>query len=40
MMDTRQELERADETLKKLERHYAAVCAAFQEELAKGRSVA
>ena len=38
MMGVSQELGGAEEVLSKLERHYAAVCAAFQEELAKGRS--
>ena len=40
MMGGRGELERADETLKKLERHYADACAAFQDEIGKGRAVA
>jgi HPt (histidine-containing phosphotransfer) domain-containing protein len=40
MMGASQELERADETLKKLERHYADVCAAFQDEISKGRAAA
>ena len=40
MMGARGELERADETLKKLERHYADACAAFQDEIGKGRAVA
>ena len=40
MMGARGELERADETLKKLERHYADACAAFQDEISKGRAAA
>ncbi len=40
MMGARGELERADETLKKLERHYADACAAFQDEIGKGRAAA
>jgi len=40
MMGARQELERADETFKKLERHYAGACAAFQDEISKGRAAA
>ena len=40
MMGVRGELERADETLKKLERHYADACAAFQAEISKGRAAA
>ncbi len=40
MMGAGQELERADEALKKLERHYAAACDAFQDELTKGRATA
>jgi PAS domain S-box-containing protein len=40
MMGARQELERADETFKKLERHYADACAAFQDEISKGRAAA
>jgi HPt (histidine-containing phosphotransfer) domain-containing protein len=40
MMGARGELERADETVKKLERHYADVCAAFQDEISKGRAAA
>lgn len=38
MMGARQELERADETLRKLERHYAAAYAAFQDEINKRRA--
>lgn len=40
MMGARGELERADETLKKLERHYTDACAAFQDETGKGRAAA
>ena len=40
MMGTRQELECADETFKRLERHYTAACAAFQDEIRKGRAAA
>jgi CheY-like chemotaxis protein/HPt (histidine-containing phosphotransfer) domain-containing protein len=40
MMGARGEVERADETLKKLERHYADACAAFQDEIGKGRAAA
>ncbi len=40
MMGARGELERADETFKKLERHYADACAAFQDEIGKGRAAA
>ncbi|MBI5672194.1 MAG: Hpt domain-containing protein [Nitrospirae bacterium] len=40
MMGARGESERADETLKKLERHYADACAAFQDEIGKGRAAA
>ena len=40
MMGAGQELGRADEMLNKLERHYAAACAAFQGELSKGRTAA
>jgi len=40
MMGARGELERADETLKKLERHYADACAAFQDEIGKGKAAA
>jgi len=40
MMGARGELERADETLKKLERHYTDACAAFQDEIGKGRAAA
>ena len=40
MMGARGELERADETVKKLERHYAVACAAFQDEIGKGRAAA
>ncbi|OQW33138.1 MAG: hypothetical protein A4E19_07305 [Nitrospira sp. SG-bin1] len=40
MMGAGQELARAEETLKKLERHYADACAAFQAEIGKGRTAA
>ncbi len=40
MMGARGELERADETFKKLEWHYADACAAFQVEIGKGRAAA
>jgi CheY-like chemotaxis protein/nitrogen-specific signal transduction histidine kinase/HPt (histidine-containing phosphotransfer) domain-containing protein len=40
MMGAGQEVCRADEILSKLERHYAAACAAFQGELNKGRTAA
>jgi PAS domain S-box-containing protein len=40
MMAVSQELGRAQEILRRLERHYADACAAFQEELVKGRSAA
>ncbi len=40
MMGTNQELGRAEEALSKLERDYMAACAAFQEELAKGKFAA
>jgi CheY-like chemotaxis protein len=40
MMGANQELEQADEAFKKLERHYAAACAAFQDEISKGRAAA
>lgn len=40
MMGAGQELERADEALQKLERHYVAACDAFQDELTKGRATA
>ena len=40
MMGASQELERADEALRKLERHYAGACAAFQDEISKGRAAA
>jgi PAS domain S-box-containing protein len=40
MMGARGELERADETSKKLERHYADACAAFQDEIGKGKAAA
>lgn len=40
MMGARGELEQADETVKKLERHYADACAAFQDEIGKGRAAA
>ncbi|NOU10566.1 MAG: PAS domain S-box protein [Nitrospira sp.] len=40
MMGAREESERADETFKKLERHYADACAAFQDEISKGRAAA
>ena len=40
IMGARGELERADETVKKLERHYADACAAFQDEIGKGRAAA
>jgi PAS domain S-box-containing protein len=40
MMGARGELERADEMLKNLERHYSAACAAFHDELRNGRAAA
>lgn len=40
MMGARRELERADETFKKLEQHYAEACDAFQAEIGKGRAAA
>jgi HPt (histidine-containing phosphotransfer) domain-containing protein len=40
LMGAKQELERADETLKNLERHYGAACAAFQDEIRNGRAAA
>jgi PAS domain S-box-containing protein len=40
MMGARGELERADEMLKNLERHYSAACAAFQDEISNGRAAA
>ena len=40
MMGASQELERTEEALKTLERHYAAACAAFHAEISKGRAAA
>ncbi|MGC4098089.1 MAG: ATP-binding protein [Nitrospira sp.] len=40
MMGVSQELDRADETLSKMERHYAAVREVFERELVKGRTEA
>ncbi|MEQ1681423.1 MAG: ATP-binding protein [Nitrospira sp.] len=40
MMGARGELERADEMLKNLERHYSAACAAFHDERRNGRAAA
>ncbi len=40
MMGVNQELKHAEETFKQLERHYAAACAAMQDEISKGRAAA
>ena len=40
MMGAKRKLEHADETLKNLERHYGATCAAFQDEIRNGRAAA
>lgn len=40
MMGASQELERTEEALRTLERHYAAACVAFHAEISKGRAAA